>query len=92
LYWLILPTELVFAFDESKIQTYVKLLKAGCSVDTNTNLDVTADGKLVILKKTKVGGTSFELKSSETQNILRALKNDSLKGAQASEQRECQQH
>ena len=82
----------VFAFDESKIQTYVKLLKAGCSVDMDTELDVTADGKLVILKKTKVGGVSFDLKSSETQNILNALKNDSLKDAQATEQRTCQQH
>jgi len=70
----------------------VNLLSTLPSVDTNTDLDVTADGKLVILKKTKVGGVSFELKSSETQNILRALKNDSHKGAQASEQRECQQH
>lgn len=58
----------------------------------DTKLDVTADGKLVILKKAKVGGDSFELKASETKNILNALKNDSLKEAQASEQRECQQH
>lgn len=82
----------VFAFDESQLQTYVKLLKAGCSVDADTKLDITADGKLVIFKKTKVGGVSFELKSSETQNILNALKDDRLKGKQASEQRKCQRH
>ncbi len=87
-----LASSSVSAFDESQLLTYMKLLKAGCSVDADTNLDITADGKLVILKKTKIGGASFELKSSETQNILNALKDDSLKGEQATEQRKCQQH
>jgi len=81
-----------YAFDESKLVTYVKLLKAGCSVDADTKLDITADGQLVVMNKAKLGGATFELKSSETQSILNALKDDSLKGDQASEQRKCQQH
>ena len=67
-------------------------MKAGCSVDSATELEVTADGKLMILNKAKVGGASFELKSNQKKNILDALKNDSFKGEQAIEQRNCQQH
>ena len=53
---------------------------------------LTANRKLVVFNKSKLGGTSFDLKSSESSSILRALKNETLKGDLASEQRRCQQH
>ncbi|MEJ2694382.1 MAG: hypothetical protein P8166_15450 [Candidatus Thiodiazotropha sp.] len=80
------------ALDSEQLDTYLKLLKMGCSVDTQTELNISADGKLVILKKASIGGISFDLNKSEKLNILNALKDETLKGDQASEQRKCQQH
>lgn len=90
--FLLLNSTISYGFDENKIQTYLQLLKAGCSVDSKTDIKITADGKLMILKKAKIGGTSFDLKLSQKQDILNALKDDTLKGGQATEQRKCQQH
>jgi len=80
------------AFNDSEVERYLKLLKVGCSVDADTNFEVTADGKLMIFSKLKVGGASFDLKKSETNNILMALNDEGLKGDQADKQRACQRH
>jgi hypothetical protein len=80
------------AIDNEQLNTYLKLLKVGCSVDTETKLNISADGKLVILKKANIGGLSFELNNNEKHSILNALKDETLKGEQATEQRKCQQH
>ncbi len=69
---------------------YLKLPKFGCSVDAGTELELSADGQLVILGKKKIGGASFDLSSSMQESILNALTDESLKGDQATEQRDCQ--
>ncbi|MFL0803843.1 MAG: hypothetical protein K6L81_08995 [Agarilytica sp.] len=79
-----------YALNDAEVNRYLKLLKFGCSVDAGTELELSTDGQLVILGKKKMGGASFELSSSMRESILHALSNESLKGDQATEQRNCQ--
>lgn len=79
-----------YALNDAEVNRYLKLLKFGCSVDAGTELELSTEGQLVILGKKKIGGASFELSSSSRESILHALTNESLKGDQATEQRNCQ--